>query len=58
MMVTGLASAGDFDGALKFIDDSYQRAPQNPVRGLGWRRDLDKLRAYILELEAQAKRQQ
>ncbi len=58
MMVTGLASAGDFDGALKFIDDSHEKAPQNPVRRLGWRRDLDKLRLYILELEAQAKRQQ
>jgi hypothetical protein len=51
MMVTALASDGDFDAANKFIDDARVGGPLNPLHALKWRRDLDGLRAYIDELE-------
>ncbi len=52
MMVTALAGDGNFDAAEKFIDDALQRTPANPVRAVRWRRDLERLRAYVRELEA------
>jgi hypothetical protein len=51
MMVTALGGAGDFDGAREFMDGALDRQPWNPLRAIAWRRDLQKLRAYIDELE-------
>jgi hypothetical protein len=51
MMTTALAGSGDFEGAREFIDDALQRQPGNPLRAVAWRRDLDKLRDYVNELE-------
>ena len=51
MMVTLLAGAGDYAGADAFIDDAMQQAPRNLLRAAAWRRDLQKLRAYVRELE-------
>jgi hypothetical protein len=51
MMVTALGGAGDFDEALKFIDDARAAGPWNPLHAFMWRRDLDGLRIYIDELE-------
>jgi len=51
MMVTALGGAGDFDAAFKFIDDAKTAGPRNPLQALMWRRDLDGLRIYIVELE-------
>lgn len=51
MMVTALGGAGDFDAAFKFIDDAKTTGPRNPLQALMWRRDLEGLRIYIVELE-------
>jgi hypothetical protein len=51
MMVTMLAGAGDYDAANAFIDDAWQQAPRNLLRAAAWRRDLQKLRDYVNELE-------
>jgi len=51
MMVTLLAGAGDYAAANAFIDDALQRLPRNLLRAAAWRRDLQKLRDYVRELE-------
>ena len=51
MMVTALAGAGDFAAATDFIDSASERSPRNPMRALVWHRRLQKLRAYVRELE-------
>lgn len=51
MMVTLLAGAGDYVAANAFIDDAIQRLPRNLLRAAAWRRDLQKLREYVGELE-------
>ena len=51
MMVTALASSGNFDGAREFIDDATRAGPRQPLRAMQWRRDLQGLRNYIDELE-------
>jgi hypothetical protein len=51
MMVTALASGGNFDGARNFIDDAVLAGPAHPLRAMQWRRDLQGLRNYIDELE-------
>ena len=54
MMVMAMSGAGEFDDARNFIDDAEARGPANPVKAVMWRRDLDRLRAYILKLEQDA----
>ena len=51
MMVTLLAGAGDYAAANAFIDDAIQQPPRNLLRAAAWRRDLQKLRDYVSELE-------
>jgi tetratricopeptide (TPR) repeat protein len=51
MMVTALGGAGDFDSARRFIDEALLQHPVNPLQAAVWRRDLEKLRDYIRELE-------
>jgi tetratricopeptide (TPR) repeat protein len=51
MMVTLLAGAGEYDAASEFIDEAMQYAPRNLLRAAAWRRDLQKLRDYVDELE-------
>jgi hypothetical protein len=51
MMVTALASSGNFDDAREFIDDALAAGPMHPLRALQWRRDLRGLLNYIDELE-------
>jgi len=51
MMVMAMGGAGKFDAARNFIDDTEARGPLHPVKAVMWRRDLDRLRAYILKLE-------
>ena len=51
MMVTLLAGSGDYDAANAFIDDALRQAPRNLLRAAAWRRDLQKLRDYVDELE-------
>jgi len=51
MMVTALGGAGDFYGARAYIDGAMDTQPGNPLRAAVWRRDLEKLRDYINELE-------
>jgi predicted Zn-dependent protease len=51
MMVTALASRGNFDDAREFIDDAMAAGPIHPLRALQWRRDLRGLQNYIDELE-------
>ncbi len=51
LMVMALADQGDFDAASAFIDNALQAAPRNPRRALMWRRELQKLRDYVREVE-------
>ena len=51
MVVTLLADTGDYAGADAFIDDAMQQVPRNLLRAAAWRRDLQKLRDYVRELE-------
>lgn len=51
MMVSALASAGEYAAAAAFIDRASEQGPRNPMRALAWRRGLEKLRAYVSELE-------
>jgi hypothetical protein len=51
MMVTLLAGAGDYAAANAFIDNAIQQPPRNLLRAAAWRRDLQKLRDYVSELE-------
>jgi tetratricopeptide (TPR) repeat protein len=51
MMVTALAAAGDYAAANAFIESASEQSPRNPMRALAWRRGLEKLRAYVGELE-------
>jgi hypothetical protein len=51
MMVTGLASVGNFDAAREFIDDAISAGPINPLGAVQWRRNLHGLKNYIDELE-------
>lgn len=52
MMVTALGVSGNFDAARQFIDDAEAAGPKNPLKALIWRRDLDRLRKYIHNMEA------
>ena len=58
MMVTALAGAGDFKGADDFINNAMLEKPVNPLKAISWQRNLEGLRAYILELEKQILRDQ
>jgi len=57
-MVTALAGAGDFKGADDFINNAMLEKPVNPLKAISWQRNLEGLRAYILELEKQILRDQ
>ena len=57
MMVMAMGGAGKFDAARDFIDDAEAREPANPVKAVMWRRDLERLRAYIHKLEQDARAQ-
>ncbi len=57
MMVTLLGGAGQFDAASAFIDEALEAAPRNPLRAMGWRRDLHNLREYVAELERYSQRE-
>jgi hypothetical protein len=58
MMVTLLAGSGDYDAANAFIDEALQTRPRNLLRAAAWRRDLQKLRDYVNELERYSNSQQ
>jgi len=51
MMVTLLAGGGDYAAANAFIDGAIRQPPRNLLRAAAWRRDLQKLRDYVSELE-------
>jgi hypothetical protein len=51
MMVTMLAGAGDFAAASAFIEAAMSQQPRNLLRAAAWRRELQKLRDYVRELE-------
>ena len=58
MMVTALGGAGDHNGANAFIDSALDQLPANPLRAVAWRRELNRLRDYIGELERYSESQQ
>ncbi len=51
LMVVTLARQGELEAAAAFIDDALLQSPRSPLRALLWRRELQKLRDYITELE-------
>jgi hypothetical protein len=54
MMVRAMGKAGRIVDAYRFIDDAESRAPLNPFKAVMWRRDLDRLRAYIRQIDQRA----
>jgi tetratricopeptide (TPR) repeat protein len=50
-MVRAMIDADDFDRARKFINESRDLAPANPIMAMRWQRDLDALHDYVGEIE-------
>lgn len=58
MMVTMLAGSGDFAAANVFIDNAMSKQPGNLLQAAAWRRELQKLREYVRELERYSQSEQ
>ena len=57
MMVRAMVKADRIVDAHMFIEEVESRAPINPFKAVMWRRDLDKLRAYVEQIDQRAKLQ-